>query len=224
MCKYGSYKRGEIEIIPDTDALIKKVENERKTKVLKLGLSESAAQLGEVFADEYLTIYRDPVIFPNGNTGTYLRIHENTMVDGIIGVIVLPLMGNNIILQRVFRHGVRSWEIELPRGALNKDLSPIENAKQELSEEIGYSDIKRVVEVGLITSNTGFFAGYAKAFLIELVENEQPLPKPEKEEAFGGNIMVTIPELLQLMKDGKIRDSYSVSTIMLAIAKGLISI
>ena len=49
------------------------------------------------------------------------------------GVIVVPIdEENRIILVRQFRHGVRIWMRELPRGSLNEGETPEQGAAREL--------------------------------------------------------------------------------------------
>ena len=68
---------------------------------------------------------RDPVRFPSGKLGTYLRILEPSALDGAAGVVLLPVRDNVIFLREVFRHATRRWELELPRGSLQARRQPI---------------------------------------------------------------------------------------------------
>ncbi len=55
-------------------------------------------------------------------------------------VVILPLVDNDhVCMIRTYRVAIDRWHLELPAGTLDKSLSPIETARQELKEETGYS-------------------------------------------------------------------------------------
>ncbi len=54
-------------------------------------------------------------------------------------VVILPLIDkDHICMIRTYRVAIDRWHFELPAGTLDKSLSPIETARQELQEETGY--------------------------------------------------------------------------------------
>lgn len=70
-------------------------------------------RVGVLASDPYMTIIRDPVQFGNGSLGLYNRIFENR------SVAVLPLIGDRAVVIRIFRHGLRQWSLEFPRGGVD---------------------------------------------------------------------------------------------------------
>ncbi|MGP3928192.1 hypothetical protein [Streptomyces sp. 8N616] len=66
-----------------------------------------------VYEDAYVMLLRDPVRFPDGRTGTYIR-SVSAMQEP--GCVVLPLLGGEVVLLEHFRHATRSWHWEVPRG------------------------------------------------------------------------------------------------------------
>ncbi len=54
-------------------------------------------------------------------------------------VVILPLIDHDhVCMIRTYRVAIDRWHLELPAGTLDKSLSPIETARQELKEETGY--------------------------------------------------------------------------------------
>ena len=219
----GDHTNGEIEIIEDQEQIAIIIEKLRK-KLKSLDLSNHSVEngdLGIVFEDEYIIVVRDPVIFPNGKTGTYLRIFERSCLDGPAGVVMIPFRDGLVYLRRIFRHASRQWELECPRGIRPKDLSPSEAAEKEILEEIGIG-VRSVHELGTINPNTGLLVGAAKAYLVMLKSGESN-PSPEETEAFGEIITLTIDQLTEKISLGQIKDGYTLSALQLAQAHGFLA-
>lgn len=217
----GDHSKGEIEIVAEPEAIAAIVEERRRT-LETLGLSADADRLGILVDDEYLLVVRDPVRFPSGKLGTYLRIIERPALDGAAGVVLLPVRDDVVFLREVFRHATRRWELELPRGFRKPGESLAEDVARELAEEIGI-DARETVPLGTIASNTGLLAGTAEAFLVRLGAG-QPQPHPEREEAFGAIVTLTAGQLLEKVRAGTIRDGYTLSALLLAQTKQLLAL
>jgi len=95
------------------------------------GLSVTDLRAGLLARDAYMTILRDAVRFPDGSCGLYNRIIETAPVA------VLPLLGGRPVMMKVFRHGLRDWSLEFPRGGCDPGENPEAGAIRELKEEIG---------------------------------------------------------------------------------------
>jgi ADP-ribose pyrophosphatase len=218
----GDHKNNEIEIIEDQEQISDIIEK-RWQRIENSNLSDKIMEgneLGIVFEDEYIIVVRDPVIFPIGKTGTYLRIFERSSIDGPAGVVILPFRDGLIYLRRIFRHALRQWELECPRGFRPKGLSPSEIARREISEEIGI-EIKSIQEIGTINPNSGLLVGAAQAYWV-ILEPGESNPNPEEGEAFGDIIPLTVDQLMEKIRDGEIRDGYTLSALQLAQAQGFL--
>ena len=107
----GDYKNGEIEI----------------------------SQPNQIFQNKYITVFNDLVLFPDGHTGTYIRVTTPFRKS----VAVLPLTSSGkIILIKTFRHGARGWGLEIPKGGVEKHEESLVSAKRELLEETGFASSK----------------------------------------------------------------------------------
>ena len=217
----GDHSKGEIEIVADPETIAAIVEERRRT-LETLGFSNQGDRLGILVEDEYVLVVRDPVRFPSGKLGTYLRIIERPALDGAAGVVLLPMRDEVMFLREVFRHATRRWELELPRGFRRPGESLAEDVARELAEEIGL-DARETVPLGAIASNTGLLAGTAEAFLVRLGPGE-PQPHPEREEAFGAIVTLTAAQLSDKVRSGTIRDGYTLSALLLAQSKRLLTL
>src|SRR5215475_759009 len=108
--------------------------------ISKARLSEQAlppewSSVGLVFEDKYVRVLRDAVEFPDGNRGTSSRILSKG--GEVTGVAVLPILDDQMLLIRHFRHATRKWHYEIPRGFVDSDESAEQAAARELLEEIG---------------------------------------------------------------------------------------
>src|SRR5262245_35313789 len=109
----GRASEGEVEILSEPGEVEQALDAARR-QLRAQDLPEEWADTGKVFEDQYVTLYRDPVRFPGGQLGTYLRISWSEKLGN--GVVILPRLNNSFVLTRHFRHATRAWHWEIPRG------------------------------------------------------------------------------------------------------------
>jgi ADP-ribose pyrophosphatase len=203
----GSAESGEIEILPEAAGPD----------------SHSEDKSGVVYADRYVAVVRDRVLFPGGTLGTYLRIFTQPPSDEPSGAIVLPFDGRNILLRRMFRHATRCWEYEAPRGLRSEDdLTIVETAGRELSEELGIR-AHRLEYLGTIYGDTGLIASPNAVFLGWITQGEA-IPRPDASEALGDMVSLSLAEFLKWVQHGRVRDGFTLSAFSLALSSGHISL
>ncbi len=191
----GSVKSGEIEIvIPPSGAV------------------------PIVFENKYLTLVNDPVRFPNGKDGHYLRALHPVEVQGRHGTVMVTRKGNQYVLLRLFRHPTRSWELEFPRGFAEPDLSAEENARKEVREELGV-EVTAIEEIGVICPNTGLLATRAHVFLVELESLPQADGEEQAAEAIESFRWVNQTDLMKLIRSGEIRCAFTLGALMLVLCR-----
>ena len=227
----GNAKDGEIELISDCEA-ISSIEEITKERLSKKNLPSSFAKVGIIAEDQYLYLLRDAVRFPSGHEGTFIRIAQKSGKDNVPGVAVLiQLSDNTFVLNTNFRHATRSWELELPRGYLDKNETLESAAKREVLEETGYL-IDKPLFLGWMNPDSGILAStvavfYAKADKITCVRQEET-------EAIAKNPTFTKKQLKQLLNDGYfttpisskkkkifVRDSFLTYALCMGEIKGL---
>ncbi len=115
----------------------------------------------EVFQNQYVTFYNDRVKFPSGVEGSYIRMHYHAPYS----VCILPLTADGRVAAiRTFRHGIRGWGLELPKGFGNEGETPLEAAKRELREETGMvSD--DWVDIGVLFESPALSADQLHCFI-----------------------------------------------------------
>ncbi|MBI1974052.1 NUDIX hydrolase [Candidatus Micrarchaeota archaeon] len=87
-----------------------------------------------VFRGKKFSVRVEPVRLPNGKT---------LMTEGLVkrpGANVIPFVDKDtILLAYQYRPVVKKWIYQLCGGKIEKDETPIENARKELEEELGYT-------------------------------------------------------------------------------------
>ena len=174
--------------------------------------------LGLLFEDELIRVYRDPVKLPSGKIGTYLRIEECGMINGIAGSVVLPRLNKSILLQRIYRYPTQSWEWEFPRGSSHVGKSPSQVAREEVKEETNLK-LARIRRIGTVKSNTGLLVGKVAVFIADL-DDEMASAVPQKDEGISHFKLVTVEELFKMVQSGKIADSFTLAAVLLALSRG----
>ena len=104
-----------------------------------------------------------------------------------------------IVLNCNFRHATRSWEIELPRGLINKGETPEEAAKREAAEETGRS-IGAIRLLGEIPPDTGVLGIVVPVFIAEVIGSG--LQEQEDTEAIEDILELSLDEIKKAFADG----------------------
>lgn len=94
-----------------------------------------------IFKNQYLEIFNDHVKFPSGYEGTYVRI--NTSSNKSVGVLPITKEGKMLVIKN-FRHAMRGWGYEVPKGGIEPGEDAEKAALRELMEETGYMATKLV--------------------------------------------------------------------------------
>ncbi len=199
-------------ILLDEDE-IREAERQMAEKLATRHLPTEWTRAGIAYQDQYRSVLRDAVRFPNGLLGIYSRIVR----DGVPGVIILPVHQEQVLLIRHFRHATRTWHLEIPRGYGEEGLSSEENAQRELSEEIG-ATISRLVSLGQAYPDTGALSEYNTFFYAE-VETYGAI---EADEAIVELLPTPILEFERMIRENEIEDGFTITAYGLAKAQGLL--
>ncbi|MBM3191743.1 MAG: NUDIX hydrolase [Chlamydiae bacterium] len=187
----GDHSLGEIEIVlePDRMALIEK----------KLG-----RDVGIVAEDSYWLWINDACIFPSGKEGVYGRIIWKKALSSprasVPGIVVVALNSEGkIALNCNFRHATRSWEIELPRGALEAGESLEKAAQRELLEETGLI-AEEFALLGELPPDSGLTGTIAPILVGSITGKKEA--SPEESEAIESCIFLSLEEIKEAFSDG----------------------
>lgn len=165
-----------------------------------------------VYEGRILDLEVDRVRLPNGaETSREVVRHRGA-------VVVLPLHNDGRVeLVRQFRYPMGEVLLELPAGKLDPGEEPIECAGRELAEETGWRPAE-IHELGSFFTTPGFTDEVLHAFIATPLEPAPDVAK-DPDEAIE-NVTMTVEEALGACKDGSIRDSKTLATLLLAQLKG----
>jgi len=128
-----------------------------------------ATALGMIFDSPYYVVVRDAVRQPNGNYGGYIRVFNAP--DRPEGVVILPTMGDDVVLTREFRHPVRGWRWQCPRGFGDPGETGEQAAGRELEEELGCKSIS-IEHLGDVEPDSGSLAARPRLYRAEIEKFE----------------------------------------------------
>ena len=156
----------------------------------------------KVFQNQYMTVLNDDVIFPSGYQGTYLRLQQPNKYS----VAVLPITSEGeILLIKNFRHGMRGWCYEIPKGGAEDNETGARAAERELYEETGYV-CERIEEFGEYSESPAVLSGAIKCF-VAFGCKKQSKEHSEKTEAIDGVKKIEIREFFEPQNQLDFRDA-----------------
>jgi len=167
----GAWDKNEIEIILNPER-IQKIEKQTTSRLQAKGCSEKEAKASSsvgIIAEDYYWIWiRDAVIFPSGVYGTYDRLMWKSGLEGTPAVGIFPILSNKkIIVNIIYRHATRSWEIELPRGRKKSEETAENAAIRELKEETCYLPTRCGI-LGTMAPDSGVLMSIIPIFYAEV--------------------------------------------------------
>ena len=120
---------------------------------------------------------------------------------------------NRIIMEKQFRYALNDYLLEIPAGKLDKGEDPLVCAKRELEEETGII-ASEWISLGTIATSPGFCNEVIHLYVAKgLSKGEIHWDEDEYVEVER----YRFDELLQRIKEEKIKDSKSLSALLLAM-------
>lgn len=120
---------------------------------------------------------------------------------------------NRIIMEKQFRYALNDYLLEIPAGKLDAGEDPLVCAKRELEEETGII-ASEWISLGTIATSPGFCNEVIHLYIAKgLSKGEIHWDEDEYVEVER----YTFDELLQRIKDEQIKDSKSLSALLLAM-------
>jgi ADP-ribose pyrophosphatase len=160
-----------------------------------------------VYDGALLKVRRDVVRLPDGSLGTREYIRH----PGAVAIVALFDDGS-VLLERQFRYPHRREFIEIPAGKLEPGEPHLDTAKRELLEETGYV-AAQWKHLGVIHTAIAYTDEAIDLFLAtKLSKQERKLDKGE----FLEIQVVRFDEALEMIRQGRITDSKSVSGLLWA--------
>ena len=189
-------------------------ERQIASRLAKEGRPPEWARAGVYYEDAWIYCLRDVVRFPDGSLGTHHRlIHKG----GPESVGVLPRFEGRFVLLRHFRHGLRDWALEFPRGGGELGHSTEALAREELHEELG-AEVLSLQPLGLLYPQNNLMATHLRLFFAELGK----VGAANKAEGIAEVRIVSLAELERLIESDAINDAVSLALFTRARLKGLL--
>lgn len=202
----------ELPVLLDPD-VIQAMQESAAQRLKAKNLSDAGARVGLILDDPWFFVLRDAVEFPDGSR----RLHSRVISKTGHGSAVLPVLDGRIVLIRQFRHAIRKWLLEIPRGGMEPGQSSEDVARAEVKEEIG-GVIDRLVSIGFVYGATHLYNTGSHLFMAEL----SSMGAPQLAEGITAIELVARDEFEQLMLRGDILDSITVAAFSHARLKGLV--
>jgi ADP-ribose pyrophosphatase len=169
-------------------------------------------RVGVLAADPYLgMLTRDAVRFADQSLGIYNRhIGEPCCV-------ILPRMGDGVVLIRIFRHATRDWAWEFPGGRISPGEDPDTAALHELEEEIG-AIRPSLQALGSIHPYPAFSSACIHLYMATI----EGFGTPQTAEGILAIDTVSPARLLNMVDQGEITDASAIACVLKAQLRGLI--
>lgn len=130
------------------------------------------------------------------------------------GAVIIPKMQTKFFLEEIKRQD-GELHLEFPRGFQDEpDLK--ETAKRELAEETNLK-AEKLSYLGTVMQDSGLINGDTAVYLAEINDLNQTVVLQKSEKIVGYKI-VNLVQLLDLVKQNKIVDGYTLSAILKYIA------
>ena len=126
------------------------------------------------------------------------------------GAVAIPKFGDKFGLLRQFRHAPRTECLEFPRGFAVKDLSPEDNIRKELTEEMG-AVVDNICHLGMVRADSGLSAGLVDVYLAQVSHAAPRIGH----EGIRELIWVNKEELSTMIRSGVITDGFTLSALAL---------
>jgi ADP-ribose pyrophosphatase len=207
---FDNGKASGIEILTSSDEIEAAQESARRTRQTR-GMDVSDLRVGVLATDPYMTILRDAVRFSDGTLGLYNRIVE------IRSAAVLPLLDGRPVLIRIFRHGLRDWSWEFPRGGCEPGETSEATIRREVHEEIG-ANIRDLRPLGDFTPGGSSLCIRADLYAAHI----DGVGQPDRADAISDIKVADVPEVEEMIRSSKIIDGFSLSVFLRARLVGIV--
>lgn len=155
-------------------------------------------------------VVRDHVKWPNG-----LKLHRDLIIHGGISVMIPVANEKELILIRQFRYGADSYLWELPAGTIGKGESPLQCAKREIQEEIGFK-ASRWKKIASFYVSPGFNTEKVHCFTASNLKKTRT--NLERDEILESQVL-PFKEVVRMIKTNKIRDAKSLIPLFYFFAR-----
>ena len=164
---------------------------------------ENHVRLGICYRSKWHIMVVDLVRNSAGRLFTYERLLKTQTGSS---VVVIPRHGEKLVLLHQYRHAMSGYQYCFPRGFAEAGISPLENARKEIREELNCG-CDRVESLGTMVADSGICGEP-----VWICQCEIQAPAVDGiYESIASYIEVTDEELEKMIRDGMITDGFTLS-------------
>ena len=177
-------------------------------------IDRSWVMVGVIAEDSWGVILRDAVRTPQGDLRVYRR--EMSAPDRPAGVVALTTLDGKMVLLKHYRHALRRFSWEFPRGFAQHGESYESTLLRLLREEIQASAHDPRL-LGLVDTDGGKLGDRVHLCTARV----QQAGEPERAEAIEGYELMDLDELRGRVRANEITDAFTLAAIGKAYCAGL---
>jgi 8-oxo-dGTP pyrophosphatase MutT (NUDIX family) len=156
-----------------------------------------------VYQNTFIKVFDDSVRFPDGSSGTYIRIVGQ---QSGLGVVIMAHHAGLFGLVQTYRYALGESQWGFPRGfAHDENLDT--TVRGELMEELGLTALSASV-LGVVTPDSGLLASKVAIVWVEAATNGGVPRDTVEVEALR---WVTQAEMANLIEGGHIEDAFTLA-------------
>jgi ADP-ribose pyrophosphatase len=150
------------------------------------------------YENPYMAIFKHAVVHPDKSVKPYWVLSRK----GNFSVVIPLFPDNSTILVSQYRFPLKKYTLEFPMGKVEGSTTPLKTAKQELSEETGFT-AQKWHDIGRFFLAPGFSDQQASVFVAESLKAGKS--HPEDDEYLEVK-RVKIEEVGRMIHTGRIAD------------------
>lgn len=150
---------------------------------------------GIQYSSKYNTLVVDPIESKNSTQFKYYP-YERIIPTCGNGVVMVTRHNNKFLMLKQYRHAPRKVQISFPRGYGEEGILSVDNAKKELFEEIGATEISEPIFIGNIAPDSGLTSSCVSVYIIYVEEYITT-----KEEGILETVEYSIEQFERLLQD-----------------------
>lgn len=157
-----------------------------------------------LFQSNFLTVNEELQINEKNESHSFFTIDTS---DWVSVFAITPKV--ELICIKVFRHGTKSEETEVPAGIVEKsDETSLHSAMRELEEETGYTS-QEWMEIGTFFPNPAFMTNKCSVFFARNAEKSGTLHLDDNEAV--ETILMPIKKFEELIKSNQIKNAMTLA-------------
>lgn len=178
---------------------------------MKHGNSWKTLSTKTVYQNKWMRVREDKVLMPSGEKGIY------GVVEKVSFVVIIPFIGDKIVLVRQYRYPVQSDSWEFPSGGKDKETENMKKAAlRELQEETGLLT-NNLMELGTLWLAPGHHSQHFTIFVAK--DCKWGKKNLDNSEGDMRTKLFTLEELKEMVEKEIIKDSQTVAGLGLYLLR-----